>query len=63
MKEIDWMTNINYQHSLDKFKKCKDSQMERETVEEMELNIKKVNKLFYEILLLQNDLIDQRAQR
>ena len=34
--------------------------METETVEEMELNIKKVNKLVHEILLLQNDLIDQR---
>ena len=33
--------------------------MERETIEEMELNIKKVNRLVHEILLLQNDLIDQ----
>ena len=47
-----WMVNINYQHSLDKFKRCKDSQMERETIEEMELNIKKLNMLFHEILLL-----------
>ena len=57
--EKDWMVNILYQHSLDKFKRFKDCQMEREIVEEIELNIKKLNMLFHEILLLKNDLIDQ----
>ena len=58
-EESGWMTNMSYQYSLDKFRKCKDCQTEKETIEEMELNIKKIQKLSHEILLLQNDLVDQ----
>lgn len=58
MTELDLKYNINYQHSLNKFKNCMDCQLEKEAIEEMDLNIIKLNKFLHEALLIQNNLID-----
>ena len=57
--EPGWKEDINYQHSLIKFKKCKECLLEKEVIEEMDQNILKLKKVMHEALLIQNDLIDQ----
>ncbi len=50
--EYRWMTNIDYQHSIEKYKNCKDCRIEKEILEEIEINVKKLNMLSHEVLLL-----------
>ena len=42
-KETEVEEQINYQHSLNKFKNSMDCQKEKEVIKEMELNIVKLN--------------------
>jgi len=50
---------MDYQISMDKYRNCKCYIMKKETLKEIELNMKKLNMLSHEVLLLHSDLEHQ----